>query len=90
MPWTVTEAAALKPALINSHSGHDSWGSGEKASHFGWRLRVSPNLNPNLNISPNPNPSVIPKPNPNPKPDPNQARAFFRHALQVTLGLATT
>ena len=29
-----TEAAALEPALINSHSGHDSWGSGERAVAF--------------------------------------------------------
>ncbi|KAL1508442.1 hypothetical protein AB1Y20_004545 [Prymnesium parvum] len=29
-----TEAAALKPVLINSHSGHDSWGSGDKAVDF--------------------------------------------------------
>ena len=29
-----SEAAALKPVLINSHSGHDSWGSGEKALAF--------------------------------------------------------
>ena len=28
------EAAALKPVLINSHSGHDSWGSGDKAVAF--------------------------------------------------------
>ena len=29
-----TEAAALKPVLINSHSGHDSWGSGHNARSF--------------------------------------------------------
>ena len=30
----VSEAAALKPVFINSHSGHDSWGSGDKAVAF--------------------------------------------------------
>ena len=32
----VSECAGLplKPVLINSHSGHDSWGSGEKAVAF--------------------------------------------------------
>ena len=29
-----SEVAALKPVLINSHSGHDSWGSGDKAVAF--------------------------------------------------------
>lgn len=28
------EAAALRPVLINSHSGHDSWGSSDKAVSF--------------------------------------------------------
>ena len=29
-----SEAAKLKPVLINSHSGHDSWGSGADALAF--------------------------------------------------------
>jgi len=39
------EAASLGPVLINSHSGHDSWGSGDKAvSFFKHALKVEAQL----------------------------------------------